>query len=720
MINKRAELHLHTKSSDDISVIGVEEVIEKAEEYGLSAIAFTNLNNVQDFPEIARCARNTDMKVIYGVEVLYKSEADREIHKLTLLAKNQEGIKALYKVISSIERKDVYDVIDLRVLLQNRENLLVGSNDFKEVISYDYFEIHPSCNEQEEELNKNIYLCGKARGIPVVAVSNAHYINKNDAVCRDIVRVSMGFQEGEEHNLYLRTISDMLAEFKYLGEREAEEVVQNNPRMLADLIERVEPIKEGFYEYKIQDDYEQIEKICIENACAIYGNPLPNTVSERLKTELELIKCHNYASRYLIIYKITKHITDSGHYVGSRGTSGSVLVNFLLGISEINPLPPHYYCSKCGDFEESNLASDGFDLPERECPSCNSRLRRDGHHIPFESFMGIDGSKKPDFHINVSPEIQISVMEHMKTLFGRKNIARAGIIIRFWKNSAQEIIEAYEKKTNILFSTKEKERIVRTLTDVKRSEEIHPGGIVMIPTHMEWEDFTPIRKRAGMLEVTHFDFGDLRNTILKFDILCYTTFRFLELLQKNTDVKRQEINLKDSEVLALFRDFDIAGLPGFDQEFMWDLLERTMPESFSDFVKFNGLAHGTNVWTQNGEYLLEEGVPISKLPTMRDDIINDLKSIGIDSKTAYQFSEDVRRGWLARGRVSHENISLYKDITKSLGDWYYDYCSKIRYMFPKAHAMAYVYNDIRCLWFKKYYPKEFYETYIDLYCKDEE
>ena len=720
MIKKRAELHLHTKLSNDISVIDVKEILDKAEEYGLSAIAFTNLNNVQDFPEIARYAQDTNVKIIYGAEVICQDSKEGHIYKLTLLVRNQEGIKELYKVISSIDRKGDCGVIDISVLMRNRDNLLIGSNGFEDVLFCDYFEIYPARNKQEEEINKKIYLLGKGRGIPVVAVSNAHYLTKDDAICCDIVRFSKGTKERENKNLYLRTTKELLDEFAYLGEFEAEEVVINNTQILSDMLERVEPLKKGFYGYRFGNDYEKVEKISVDKAKEIYGDPLPEMVVQRLQTELDLIKRNDYAPHYLITHKIAKYITDSGHGIGSRGTSGSVFVAFLLGITDINPLPPHYYCPKCHRFEKSNLVKDGFDLPYKECPICNNKLQTDGHDIPFESFMGLDGSKRPDFNINIAEEIKTSVIEYIRTLCGATKIAIGGTVGTFLRKGAQDAVEYYDTEMSISFSEEEKEKLIQKIVGVKRYEGYHPGGVMVIPADMEFEDFTPLKRNAEGMVTTHFNFLDVHNTLFKMNILCFTGISFLEILQRKTGVELNEINLMDPAVQELFKDFDTTGLLGYDQEFMWDLLARTMPETFADFLKFRGFASGTDVWSENGEYIIEEGVPLSDMPTLREDIMNDLISVGVSRTKAYQFSEAVWKGRMVSGRVRAEDMLPDTENLKSLGDWYLDYCSKIRYMFPKAHAVAYVCNDLCCLWFKKYYPKEFYETYLELYFGDKE
>lgn len=735
MNNKRAELHLHTKLSDDISLIGVKEIVNKAAELGLSAVAFTNLNNVQDFPEIATCAPNTDLKIIYGAELFCMGVSGKQ-GKITLLVKNQAGIKELYKIISSLHTDGVCNLVDLSVVEENRKNLLIGScgtdgelfsaiegNKAQDEIEniaefYDYFEVYPTTTERQKEINKKIVNLGEASYAPVVATSNAHYLSLDDAVCRDVVQVANGFGIDDNKNLCLRTTDQLLNEFSYLGEDVAKTIVISNPQLLADFIDPVKPIKDGFFGVELENAFEQIETICYDRAYKTYGNPLPKIVSDRLISELELIKSQCFASQYLIAYKMAKHIVDEGHNVGARGTAGSMFVNYLLGISNVNPLVPHYCCPVCHYFEESNLARDGFDLPDKVCPICKKALKADGHHIPYESFMGFNGSKMPDFDINVPSEMRLSEIDYMQSIFGKDKIAMGGTISTLFEYRIQGIVERFEIENDIQFTSEEKAKIIFKLDGVKSGDGMHPGGIMVIPSDMEFEDFTPLKKNWAPIDVTHFDFHTLYNTILKLDALEVAILDFLEMLEKNTGVSLNKINIKDPQIFEFFKNANTIGIPEFENEFMQKLLIKIKPTTFEELIKIFGLAHGTNVWTDNGECLIEKGVPASALPTLRDDIMNDLMSVGIDREIAYKMSDATRRGLFARGKASDETVNLFKEVSKSLGDWYFDFCSKVRYMFPKAHATIYVTYALYCAWFKKYYPQEFYEAYLICYFED--
>lgn len=731
----RAELHLHTKLSDDISVIGTYEIISKAKEKGLSAIAFTNLNNVQDFPKIARESKDTDVKIIYGIEVSCECENELLGKNLTLLVKNQEGIKELYKVISSMYSYGSCDYIDLSVLKENRKNLLVGAGkcDTEILFSksnaeieklgdfYDYFEIYPAINDEEKEINKRIVALGEKLGNRVVAVSDAHYLTQKDSVCREIVQFARGCEPDGRDNLYLRTTQEMLNEFSYLGEKKTKEVVINNPNCIADSIEFVEPIKENICIMRYEEDAaSEIKEICLNKAYEIYGIPLPKTVEERLHNELFEIENGDFATEFLIAYKIAKNVTDNGYFLGCRGTVGSSFVSFLLGISNINPLPPHYYCPQCNHFEESDLASDGFDLPTKKCPYCISALKTDGHNIPYEGFMGLDGDVDLSFGFNIPSEMYLPTIQYLGDNFGESKIALAGTVSVLWDDVAESHLKKYKYKTGRTFSIQEEERIIENLTGVKKNDSVHPAGIVLVPKDFEFEDVTPLKTNWAPISATHFDFNDLDNTLLKTNILSYKSIDFLDMLQKNTGVKVDQEFLKNPELLRMFKNADTLGISEFQSEFMREILIKTEPKSFSDLVKACGFAHGTNVWKNNGEDLINQGVLISDMPTVREDIMNDLINIGADKRLAYNYMKAVRMGLVNSGMWDKDKESTFKEFVKGLGLWYFDYCGKIHYMFPKAHAIEFVIIALYQAWFKKYCPEQFYKTYISCYLKDEE
>lgn len=725
VLENRNELHLHTKLSDDASVIGVREVFEKAEKLGLKSIAFTNLNNVQDFPEIMMCAKKYEhIKVVYGAEVQYKHDADSPAYHLTLLAKNQVGIKELYKVISSISELDGANLIDLQVLKENRKNLLIGSCGSKgelfDLINqdkvpfaistfYDYFEIFPNKDVFECETNKKIFYLGEELGVPVVAVSNGHCIEKTDKVCLDIVNLAQGKEINPTDEYYIRTTKEMFEEFSYLGNYGAEKVTLENPQILIDVIEKAEPLKTGNYYPVFENAYIDLEKACYNKAFEIYGNPLPEFVKERLDTELGFLKDEQFATQYLLARKLTTFAKENGQLTTVRGAVGSTFVAFLLGISEINPLLPHYYCD-CHYFEVSNLADDGFDLPEKVCPVCNKKLRTDGHNIPYEVFMGFKGDKVPDVDLNFPGEFVLDVQRFMGEFFGNDKVVQAGTIATVWDGIAEAYIEKYEKTQNIIFSLEKKENLISKIVGVKRSVGIHPGGVMVIPQNMEAQDFTPLNQTFAPRSTTHFDFHRLHDTILKQDILGHSVLDLLLELEKQTNISIDSIDFKDPKIYEMFRNADTDGIYEFDIDFTKNLLLVASPQNFNELVKISCLCHGTNVWTDNAEHLIKNKIcKISEVIAAKDDIFNYLTSKGMDKYSAFRIMEMVRKGLWAKDKLSEWDKKSFVEEMQNFDvpEWYIESLSKIHYMFPKAHAIAYVMNAVRLMWFKIYYPEEF-------------
>lgn len=726
VLENRNELHLHTKLSDDVSVIGVGEIFEKTQKLGLKSIAFTNLNNVQDFPEVMRWAKKYEnIKVIYGAEVKYKSNADSPVYHLTLLAKNQAGIKELYKVISSVYESDGVNIIDLQVLKENRKNLLVGSCGSKgelfDLIKqdkvpyavtafYDYFEIFPNKDVLECETNKKMFYLGEELGVPVVAVSNGHCIEKTDKVCLDIVSFAQGKEAIPTDEYYIRTTKEMLEEFSYLGNYGAEKVVLENPQILIDVIEKAEPLKTGNYYPVFENAYINLEKACYSKAFEIYGNPLPEIIKERLDTELGFLKDEQFATQYLLAQKLTTFAKENGQLTTARGAVGSTVVAFLLGIGEINPLSPHYYCPHCHYFEGSELADDGFDLPEKVCPVCKKNLKTDGHNFPFEVFMGFKGDKIPDIDLNFPEDFRLAAQKFLEDVFGKTKVVQAGTVATVWDGVAEIYIQEYEATKNISFNPEEKENLITKIVGIKSNVGMHPGGIMVIPQDMDFEDFTPIDCNWAPRSTTHFDFHSLHDTILKQDILEHSVLDLLLELEKQTNISIDSIDFKDPKIYEMFRNADTDGINEFDIEFTKHLLLVTAPQNFNELVKISCLCYGTNVWADNAEHLIKNKIcNISEVIAARDDIFDYLTSKGMDKYTAFRIMESVRKGLWAKDKLSERDKKYFVEemLKINVPKWYIDSISKIRYMFPKAHATAYVMNAVRLMWFKKYYPEEF-------------
>lgn len=726
---KRTELHLHTKFSDSIALIDVCEIIDRAEELGLSAVAFTSLGSVQDFHSIEKTASKKNFKAIYGAEVKYRTEEGD--FSATLLVKNNEGLKEFYRVLSSLDEEKYIDVC---VLKENRKNLLVGSAGYNgelfDKISkkinerklenlcafYDYFELYPARFDEDEEVNHQIYALSEDIGVLCVAVSNAHYLTENDAVCRDILLEARKIQQ-DNLNLSLRSYDELLSEFSYLGNDSARAVI-SNADIIASMVESVKIAQDDFFDVKLGDDYKIIENICLNRVIDIYGYPLPKEVEKRLVTELSFISKNDFASFYHIAYKMTKFVKDEGHIYTIRGTAGSVFVSFLLGISDVNPLPPHYYCPNCYYFEETKMAACETDLPDKKCPKCDRPLKTDGNNIPYESFMGFSGDKLPDFDINVPAGVRDKLIGYMKGIFGEEKLARAGVVSTLFDHGIDKILKEYEKTTNISFTSEQKEQIRLRLNGVKSGEGVHPGSIMVIPKDKAFEDFTPLRKNNGILPETHFCYHNLHDNILKLDVLENSPTELLERLKEKTGFDPFSIDAKGEELLEFLEASDTLGFPEFDYDFVKTVIEKTKPRNIADLIKIICFTHGTGVWVENGEYLIEKDIPLSQIPASREDIMNDLISVGVSKGDAYKVSEIVRKGLFTRDKVNLEEQNRIKELCRPLGYWYFDYISKIRYMFPKAHALQYVLSAARCAWFKKHYTKEFYNSYLECFFAD--
>lgn len=731
---KRAELHLHTKLSDDISVIEPKEALKYAIAHSHKAIAFTNLNNVQDFPAIASAYKklgDTTLKVIYGTEFRYRNKDRETPFGITVLVKNQAGIKELYKIISSIENNGDYNLADLDVLKKNRKNLLLGScgnmgalydavvsgKDIEKIAAfYDYFEIYPTDDKQEQAIYQNICTLGDELGVPVVASGNCHYVDKEDEICRRVIRTVNGYKD-DNKKLFLHTTEEMLEEFSYLGEETAYKTVITDANLIADIIEQVYPMREGFYMPIMENAYKQIHELAYAKAKEIYGDNLPIPIAERLETELKYIKNDKFATHYLIAYRMVKHMNDLGYYVGTRGSVGSVLTAFLLGISDTNPLPAHYYCSHCHftDFEVPEF--DGFDLPSKPCPVCGNALEMDGHNIPFEFFMGYHGSKMPDIDLNFPSSKQPDAVGYLQEMFGADRVALVGTVSTLWEHFTDAYIGVYEAKTGDYFTGEQRQYISDKLCGVKRFDGRHSGAVFVLPEDMEFEDFTPFRKTVGHSsaeKVVHLDFYSLHDTILKQDILGHYVPDMFKLLEDYTGISVKNVPWNDREIYAMFTYVDTTGIPEFDTDFMKDMLLTAKPSSFADLVQLSGLSHGTGTWIDNGEELINSDYPLSELPALRDSVFLQLLQYGLDREDAFKIAEYTRKGrFYYENETTAEFIKLMENA--NVPEWYINSLQKIRYLFPKAHATAYVMNAVRLAWFKIHYPTEFYAAYLSCY-----
>jgi len=690
-----------------------------------------------------------------------------------LLVKNDIGRVNLYKMVSlsHIEYYHKRPRIPKSLLMECREGILVGSacesgEIFRAIVSgeseeqlerlvnfYDYLEIQPVGNneflinsessehagiksaEDLRNINRKIVALGEEYNKPVVATCDVHFLDPEDEIYRRIIKASLKYKDADtQPPLYFRTTEEMLEEFSYLGPEKAREVVIDNTNLICGMIEKISPVRPDKCPPVLPNSDENLKEICYKRAHEIYGEELPEPVRKRLEHELNSIISNGFAVMYIIAQKLVWKSLEDGYLVGSRGSVGSSFVATMAGITEVNPLPPHYYCEKChySDFDSEEVrafaGSSGCDMPDKNCPVCGTPLKKDGHDIPFETFLGFDGDKEPDIDLNFSGEYQSRAHDYTEVIFGKGHTFRAGTIGTLADRTAYGFVKNYFEERGIHKRNVEIDRLIEGLVGVRRTTGQHPGGIVVLPHGENIYSFTPVQHPANDTEskviTTHFDYHSIDHNLLKLDILGHDDPTMIKMLEDLTGVDAKTIPFDEKKVLSLFHDTSALGIkpedidgcelgclgvPEFGTDFVMQMVKEAKPRTFSDLVRISGLSHGTDVWLGNAQTLIKEGTcTLSTAICTRDDIMTYLINKGMDSKLSFKIMENVRKG---KG-LTPEMESAMK--AANVPEWYIRSCKQIQYMFPKAHAAAYVMMAFRIAYYKIYYPLAYYAAFYTI------
>ena len=710
-------------------------------------------------------------RTVDDIETVYHSLRRTDVAKsyhMILLVKNKKGLKNLYEMISQSYLKYFHrtPIVPKSLLIQHREGILVGSacgmgelygavmkgaspKELEKIASfYDYLEIQPICNNGFlvdngvvkdvtvlQDYNRAILNLGRRLNKPVIAASDVHFLDAEDEQYRKILQAAKKFSDADRGcPIFFRTTDEMLAEFEYLGKETAKEVVITNTRAIAEQVEPIELLPKDLFAPKIENSAEDLKRLVYDKMHRIYGENPPEIVQNRVDTELNTILDHQYDVIYMSAQKLVQNSLEHGYLVGSRGSVGSSIVAYMSGITEVNSLPPHYVCPRCchSEFVTDGSYGCGADMPEKDCPECGTRMRRDGFNIPFETFLGYPGNEKtPDIDLNFSGEYQAKAHKYTETLFGSDHVFRAGTIGTLAEKTAYGYVKKYLEERGITATKAEENRLAQGLVGIKRTTGQHPGGLVVIPQDKDVTDFCPVQHPAddpdSDIITTHFEYHCMEDNLLKLDELGHDDPTMIRMMEDMTGVDAKEISLSDPDTMAIFTTPTVLGLPDddpiigktgsigvpeFGTPFTRQMLVDTQPKQFDTLIRLSGFSHGTDVWAGNIHDLVVNGIAdVNSAIGCRDDIMLYLISVGIEPSLAFKTMEAVRKG---KVKKSGEFPGDAENQMKNLGvpDWYIESARKIAYLFPKAHAVAYVMMAFRIAWFKVHEPLAFYSAYF--------